>query len=1098
MAQTSATNSSSPGLKTIPNANGTVFGDQSAQVAFNPDAPALVATPADVFNFLQHSASNALVLDISSSFEDLPPMVLPVTFSKDGVCQFPELVTKRLANSALTHVFLTEYIKMPDTKVRRAKVARTIGDVRGKGSPLDVQFVDVALISLFPLQEPPEVNLVESSRGWIFLGNSSHAKNVKVVQTLEVECIVNCASSSQEKLLQDVEYFDLKVPKENVEAGAAIAFDEAVDFMVQAFKQYRRIMVHSTYGRSRCCTLVVYFIMKIENVSLVEAYHRVLKCRPQMMPRDAILDLLVQKEKSLYGKSSFNEADKSAFREKLKQLCRGDLLSQGDKEKHNWALANINSSEVKQLAAKYQQSSRESPFTNDKASKTTGSEALTSTNTKRRSVPESIVTCRWLFNRLQSGTGMLLIDSRSRCDFEDDCIPTAISIPSLKQACTMADVENALLPEQAHLFSIKKRKLREVVIYGDAVKSVAVQDNFSKGKPWMYVLGGLLVEEGLVTSVRYLEDGFTTFQFRYPFYTTLFLFDCQNNEDDHGNFLARTQSGTHNVNYPNEILDGFLFLGNMWHAQSPSVIRNLGITHIVNASLDTDNVFDEAGVIYHEVKIKDDVNADIAAHFESTYSFIENAKKVQHSRVLIHCTQGISRSCTLAIYYVMRAQRWSLVTSVNYCISNRGVCFPNQGFLQALMVEERKLYHANSLSTHELDLLVGNSLSDRPVPKPAPLEPYLQKPENCHVCNRLFSFFDWRHRCGICKVIVCGKCSSSRLILTEQASGYDKNDVGRVCDPCVTHLWAMHLPLPFRLAFNIFSDKYGMRVRRSLAVKSPSLQHQYLTVSYIPGTEAHILMNLLRKRFQVRDYELLDVTGDGVGLDSAWSLQSGGYLDLPDQAVLFASIGESGSIPVPRGASLRGAFTSTTGSSYRNGIMRQEQSFSSRSLPSNSRHLTRRSRSFSEGRALALQQSLRERERQKKRDQVYHHSLPGTRDGQPRNESRSRSKNSSIEGQRGMQSPSMMDDIRFAELWGAAYPYCSLIPRDQLLCLDKETMMELMLAISYLSSRVGHYTKNVDSNARQNVFSEVFETMKMSETTRQIMLQYIEINPTNR
>ena len=145
----------------------------------------------------------------------------------------------------------------------------------------------------------------------------------------------------------------------------------------------------------------------------------------------------------------------------------------------------------------------------------------------------------------------------------------------------------------------------------------------------MYVLGGLLVEEGLVTSVRYMEDGFTTFQFRYPFYTTLFLFDALNNYEEHGNFLGRTQSGTHNVNYPNEILDGFLFLGNMWHAQSSSVIRNLGITHIVNASLDTDNIFDEAGVIYHEVKIKDDVKANIAPHFESTYNFIENAKKVR-------------------------------------------------------------------------------------------------------------------------------------------------------------------------------------------------------------------------------------------------------------------------------------------------------------------------------------------------------------------------------------------------------------------------------------------------------------------------------------
>ncbi len=146
-------------------------------------------------------------------------------------------------------------------------------------------------------------------------------------------------------------------------------------------------------------------------------------------------------------------------------------------------------------------------------------------------------------------------------------------------------------------------------------------------KPWVYVLGALLVNEGLVSSVRYFIDGFTTFHYRYPFYTSLSLYA----QYDSDQYLARTrtQSGSHTVNYPNEILDGFLFLGNMWHAQSAKVVRNLGITHIVNASLDTGDHFEDSGIVYHEVKIKDNIHANIAAHFESTFHFVESAKQVK-------------------------------------------------------------------------------------------------------------------------------------------------------------------------------------------------------------------------------------------------------------------------------------------------------------------------------------------------------------------------------------------------------------------------------------------------------------------------------------
>ncbi|KAF0721932.1 hypothetical protein AaE_009993, partial [Aphanomyces astaci] len=617
--------------------------DQTPTSAHAPCLDVPVVTPVHVFNFLQHSASRSIVLDISKSFDKPPKMVLAVSFSTDDSttrsCEFDQETAARLTDVRLTHVFVMGNPSSPHFHQDLSVVHARLLDTRGTVSPaLCIQYVDAAiLVDMFPLVEPPLVSLIETSRGWIFLGNNLHAQNDKVVNDLAIRSIVNCSSTIQERTFSHVDYFDVTVSTENPEESTFKAFDEAVAYMESA---QSRVLVHSTYGRSRCCTLVVYFLMKTESMSLVDAYHRVLSSRPNMMPRDAILDILLQKERFLFGTSSFDDED---GRNRCKHMTRGGLLSREGQARLTAAISNIHDTEVRHLAAKnkpihHPTVVHESPTTRLSIK-------------SKRTVPESSVTCRWLFNRLQSGTGMLLLDARSRSDFDDNCIPTAISIPATHTA-TLDAVENALLPEQAHLFTAKKRKLREVqtlvvralsflsllecisnnasmiqvVIYGYAVKV-----SLKELKPWMYVVGSLVVAEGLVSSVRYLEDGFTTFHFRYPFYTSQFLFANTIDDDDdnrhHHHLLARTQSGTHNVNYPNEILDGFLYLGNMWHAQSPSVVRNLGITHIVNASLDTTNVFDKAGVLYLEVKIKDDIHANIGAYFEPTYRFIEAAKQ---------------------------------------------------------------------------------------------------------------------------------------------------------------------------------------------------------------------------------------------------------------------------------------------------------------------------------------------------------------------------------------------------------------------------------------------------------------------------------------
>ncbi|KDO20238.1 hypothetical protein SPRG_14484 [Saprolegnia parasitica CBS 223.65] len=925
--------------------------------------------PVELFNRLQHS-SNSIVFLVLTNADVTSGVFSTIGFTEtnDNYCNLylPPSVSERLVDpsTSLSHLLLLggDDVAIASLPSKMQLLIHVVAELRASAglAPLIAQFVDPSFAASFRLDAPPSVNLIATASGWIFLGNSADAVRSSVVRDLNIEAIVNCSSSTQDKPFAHVEYFDLSVSREDPEAGTFQAFDDAVAFIEAAFATKSRLLVHSSYGRSRCCMLAVYFIMKTERAPLYDAYHRVLRGRPSMMPRDAILGILLAKETALYGASSIAANDKPA----LRQLTRGDGLPPRDKAAHAIALAHLHAAELQALK---QTTGKASSFA-------TNAFVLASTKdarpeTRRRVVPETSVTCRWLFNRLQSGTGMLLLDARSRGSFEDDSIPTAISAPPPSGRVSLSTLERSLLPEQAHLFSAKKRKLREVVIYGETVRPSTSH--------WGRQLGQLLVEEGLVSSVRYLDDGFTTFQYRYPFYTTQFLFAGQN--ADEGLFLARTQSGTHNINYPNELLDGFLFLGNMWHAQSSSVVRNLGITHIVNASLDTGNVFETSGVLYHEVKIKDDIYANITAHFEPTFAFLERAKQTQHSRVLIHCTQGISRSATLAIYYLMRAQRWSLVTAVNYCISNRGVCFPNQGFLQALMVEERNLYHANTVATHELDALLEGGLQDKPVPKPMlTLEPSTAD-EGCHMCSKTFSFFEWRHRCGLCRRVVCAKCSSSRLLLPESSG-----DVGRVCDHCLVHLWAIHLPLPFRL--NV----------RMLFVDRPCLQHQVLTITYVPGTETHVLLDILRKRFQVRAYELLDVTGDGVDVGADWSLHAAAYLDLPDNAVLFASIGESGSIRQPR---------------------RRQPSCAELAATS-----SRRSRSFSEAPSYRTNARLQ------------HHSMV--------------TQQLSLSDQ-SLATPNVaLDDTRFQALWSAAFPSHPDMPLEALVELDHEPLSQVLLALS--------------------------------------------------
>lgn len=106
-------------------------------------------------------------------------------------------------------------------------------------------------------------------------------------------------------------------------------------------------------------------------------------------------------------------------------------------------------------------------------------------------------------------------------------------------------------------------------------------------------------------------------------------------------------------NTPSVIIDDFLYHGDLKHARNMNLLTDLNIRHIVNVSNfeldhDTHNHFN---VLW--INLDDDFNTDISQHFEKTNEFL-NSCKTNGEKVLVHCEQGISRSSSIVLAYLLR------------------------------------------------------------------------------------------------------------------------------------------------------------------------------------------------------------------------------------------------------------------------------------------------------------------------------------------------------------------------------------------------------------------------------------------------------------
>jgi len=165
-----------------------------------------------------------------------------------------------------------------------------------------------------------------------------------------------------------------------------------------------------------------------------------------------------------------------------------------------------------------------------------------------------------------------------------------------------------------------------------------------------------------------------------------------------------------------------LFLGDKKVAKDLDKIKELGITYVVNVTHELRNYFEHEPLFkYLKCDVLDSDQADISQYFEAAGQFIDEGLK-EGNGVLVHCQQGISRSASVVIAYLMKYQGMKLSEAYTHLKKNRSQVKPKPNFLTQLVKYEKQLKAAAATRAKSGDTnaatAAGSDAKAKASPKP--------------------------------------------------------------------------------------------------------------------------------------------------------------------------------------------------------------------------------------------------------------------------------------------------------------------------------------------------------------------------------------------
>ncbi|XVF85078.1 hypothetical protein PTKIN_Ptkin17bG0089500 [Pterospermum kingtungense] len=134
-----------------------------------------------------------------------------------------------------------------------------------------------------------------------------------------------------------------------------------------------------------------------------------------------------------------------------------------------------------------------------------------------------------------------------------------------------------------------------------------------------------------------------------------------------------------------------VYLGSDAVAKNREVLRKNGITHVLNCVGFVCPEYFKNDLVYKTLWLQDTPSEDITSILYDVFDYFEDVRE-QGGRVLVHCCQGVSRSTSLVIAYLMWREGQSFEDAFQYVKAARGVTNPNTGFAFQLLQCQKRVH----------------------------------------------------------------------------------------------------------------------------------------------------------------------------------------------------------------------------------------------------------------------------------------------------------------------------------------------------------------------------------------------------------------------
>ncbi|KAK6933241.1 Dual specificity phosphatase, catalytic domain [Dillenia turbinata] len=143
-----------------------------------------------------------------------------------------------------------------------------------------------------------------------------------------------------------------------------------------------------------------------------------------------------------------------------------------------------------------------------------------------------------------------------------------------------------------------------------------------------------------------------------------------------------------------------IYLGGDVVAKDRDILKQNGITHVLNCVGFICPEYFKADFVYRTLWLQDSPSEDITSILYDVFDYFEDVRE-QCGRVFVHCCQGVSRSTSLVIAYLMWREGQSFDDAFQYVKAARGIADPNMGFACQLLQCQKRV-HAFPLSPSSL------------------------------------------------------------------------------------------------------------------------------------------------------------------------------------------------------------------------------------------------------------------------------------------------------------------------------------------------------------------------------------------------------------